>query len=85
MLAGKTRGWQILRRCRTSHRDRDAGPGLLFKLPIRFHDLFAERPCIHRLVYDFACFGGYGRKLLDFALVETVKKSMKLVRDAGLG
>jgi hypothetical protein len=84
-VAGKTRGRQIFRRRRTPHRDGDAGPGLRFKLPIRFHDLRAERFRVHRLVDDFAGFGGYGHKLLDLALVETVKKSMKLVRDAGPG
>ena len=84
MLARKTRGRQIFRRRRTPHGDSDAGPGLPFKLPIRFHDLFAERRRIHRPVDDFAGFGGYGRKLLDLALVETVEKPMKFVRDAGL-
>ena len=31
-----------------------------------------------------ASFGGFGRKLLDVTLVETVEQAMKLVRDAGL-
>ena len=84
MLARKTRRRQIFRRRRTSHGDRDAGSGLPFKRSIRFHDLFAERSRVHRLVDDFARLGGYGRKLLDLALVETVEKPMKLVRDAGL-
>ncbi len=82
MLARKTRGRQIFGRRRTSHGDGDAGPGLPFKPPIRFHDLFAERCRIHRLVDDFASFGGFGRKLLDVALVDSVEKPMKLVGDA---
>ena len=84
MLARETRGRQILRRRRTSHGDRDPGPGLPFELPIRFHDLLAERCRVHRPVDDFAGLGGDGRKLLDLALVETVEKPMKLVGDAGL-
>ena len=84
MLARETRGRQIFRRRRTPHGDRDAGPGLPFKLAIRFHDLLAEGCRVHRPVDDFAGLGGGGRKLLDLALVETVEKPMQLVGDAGL-
>ncbi len=84
MLARKARGRQIFCRRRTSHGDSDAGPVFPFQLPVRFHDLRAEGAGIHRPVYDFAGFCGYRRKLLDLALVETVEKSMKLVRDTGL-
>ena len=84
MLPRKTRGRQIFCRRRTPHGDSGADPGLPFQLPIRFHDLFAERPRIHRPVDDVASFGGFGRKPLDVTLVETVEQAMKLVRDAGL-
>ena len=84
MLAGKTRGRQIFRRRRTPHRNSGAGPGLPLELPIGFHDLFAERRRVHRPVDDVAGLGGGGRKLLDLALVETVEKPMKFVRDTGL-
>ena len=84
MLAGKTRGRQIFGCRRTSHGDSDAGPGLPFKLPIRLHNLFAERCRVHRLVDDFAGFGGCGSKPLDLAFVETVEKLMKFVRNSAL-
>ena len=84
MLARKTRGRQIFCRRRTSHGDCNASPVFPFKLPIRFQDLRAERLRIHCHVYDFAGLGGDGGKPLDLALVETVEKSMKLVRDTGL-
>ena len=84
MLARETRGRQILRRRRTPHGDRDPGPGLPFKLAIRFHDLLAERCRVRRPVDDFAGLGGDGRKPLDLALVETVEKPMQLVGDTGL-
>ena len=62
VLAGKACGRQIFRRRRTSHRDGDAGPGFPLKLPISFHDLFAEKRRVHRPVYDLAGFGGFARK-----------------------
>ena len=84
VLAGKACGRQIFRRRRTSHRNGDAGPGFPLKLPISFHDLFAEKRRVHRLVYNFAGLGGFARKLLDLALVETVQKPVKLVRNIAL-
>ena len=84
MLARKARGRQILRRCRTSHRNGDAGPCFSFQLPIRFQDLCAHRLGVRRLIDDGSSLGGLGRKLPDLALVEAVEKPMKLIRDSRL-
>jgi hypothetical protein len=73
---------QILRRRGASYGDGDPDPGLAFKLPIGFHDLFAEKRCVHRLVYDLAGLGGLAGELPDLALVNPVEKPVKLVRYA---